>query len=104
MSEETNKPTTKPQLTPEFFRATNFKSVYVNYVQTGYTGMEISIICGENQGVGQGKLTVEQKVKIIMPPLEAVIVVSMLKAVIEQYEAAFGKIPRPEGLEKLPGE
>lgn len=83
---------------PQFRNAPDFKSVYVNFVQSAATPVDISLIVGDANPTPSGVPDIEMKLRLIMAPLQAKIMVAMLHQVIRQYEEQYGKIPIPPGL------
>ena len=93
-------------LTPVITNAPDFKSLYTNFAQSGFTGFDIYVIFGEAAGPNpDGTMPVEMKAKVTMTPVEAKLVALIIAASVQKYEAQFGKITVPKGLgvEGVPG-
>lgn len=78
-------------------RSPDFRSIYANNTKFGASAFEFSFILGEITESAEGKLYVDQKVRILMSPLHAKIFVMVLAQNIENFEARFGNINVPEG-------
>jgi hypothetical protein len=83
-------------------KAPDFRSIYSNNVTFSVALFDFSMVFGEVIEAEQvsetiGKLTVEQKVKIIMSPLHAKIFVQMAAVQLRAYEQRFGEIKFPPG-------
>jgi hypothetical protein len=81
-------------------RAADFRSIYSNNAAFAATLFDFSMIFGEVMGVEQiseteGTVTVEQKVKITMTPLQAKVFVQVAARHISAYEDKFGPIQVP---------
>ena len=103
MSSSVNTPTPtnveqQQQLSPTFVRVPDFKAIYTNFIQAGYTAFDISFLLGETAGVNEGKLMIETKARVAMSPLEAKMFLVMVGTVIQKYEAQFGTIIVPAGI------
>lgn len=91
-----------------FQRSTNFLAIYSNYVQTAHTAFDLSLTFGETVGLPEkdGKVLVEQKARITLAPLEALVLQRMLNQLIDIYQQRFGQIQIPQdfaGLKKSEG-
>ena len=106
----------EPKPTPEeieaahvkFERASDFRSIYANYIQTAHTAFDLSVTFGETVGVPDvdGKVLVEQRARITFAPLEALVFRKMLDDLISLYQLRFGQILIPPdfaGLKKSEG-
>ena len=76
-------------------KAVDFKSIYVNYIQTASSASDISIGIGETSPTPTGIVDVEMKARLVVAPLQAKIMLGMLFQVIQQYENKFGVIAIP---------
>ena len=76
----------------------DFRSLYVNWVQTAVSPMDISMVVGEASPIGSGSFEVEQKARLMLSPLEAKIIVAMLLTAVKGYETQYGEIRVPESL------
>lgn len=86
------------QITPRVGRSADYKTIYVNFVQSGMTPYDISLVVGENTGVFGNAMEIELKAKITMSPLEAKVVTEILLDTVQRYEKQFGEIKVAEGL------
>lgn len=77
--------------------APDYKSMYINFVQAGYTPFDIGLLVGESAGytVDGGKHFVEFKAKLVMTPLEAKVLAKIIGRTLEAYEKQFGVIEVP---------
>jgi hypothetical protein len=90
---------------PTFHRSPDFKTLYVNFVQSGMTAFDVSLIVGENHGVDEkGEGVIELKAKLTMTPLEAKLVAAILADSVKRHEKQFGEISVPPGLITIPPE
>ena len=87
-----------PKQTLKFSNSPDYRSVYANWVQCGFTPYDMSVVVGEaypNPEV-ENAFDVERKLRLILSPLEAKLVVGMLFATIRAFEEKFGTIGIPE--------
>ncbi|HEX9120811.1 MAG TPA: DUF3467 domain-containing protein [Terriglobales bacterium] len=99
--------TTEPSATqatsgdmPKMLRSPEFRTVYTNFVQAGYTPFDVSLLIGESIGPdAKGNAVVEFKSRITMSPAEAKVVHKILGDLIMAYEKQFGAIQLPIGLD-----
>jgi len=99
MSATVNKKKTPEKDLGQVFRnADDFKSVYVNFVQTAATPVDISLIVGDANPTPRGVPDIEMKLRLIMAPLQAKVTLAMLLTVVKQYEEQYGKITVPAGM------
>jgi len=100
-------PTAAPKtLTPVITNSPDFKALYTNFAQSGFTGFDIYVNFGEATGPNpDGTLPVEMKARVTMTPVEAKFVALIIAASVQKYEAEFGKVTVPKGLgvEGVPG-
>ncbi len=90
---------TQAQLKQVFTNSPDFKSIYSNFVQSGFTAFDIYLSFGETVGgTPDGTLPVEMKARVSMAPLEAKLVTLILASSVQKYEAQFGKIQVPQGV------
>lgn len=92
MSAKTNKKSS-PQ--PQIHRAADFKSIYVNFVQTAASPTDISIGVGETSPTETGIPDLEMKARLVLAPLQAKIMVAMIFQAIRQFESQYGEIAIP---------
>jgi Protein of unknown function (DUF3467) len=85
-------------LQPKVVKVSDYKAMYANFIQTGYTAFDISVNVGETAGSQEGRLLIEMKGRISMAPLEAKMLLAMLNSTIENYERQFGAITVPPGV------
>jgi hypothetical protein len=78
--------------------APDFKLIYTNYVQAGYTPLDVMLMVGETTGLNEGKVVVQHKARITMSPTEAKIVARILANTVKLFEKQFGEIVVPEGM------
>jgi hypothetical protein len=83
---------------PQFRNSADFNSLYVNFMQTAASPMDISIGVGETSPTETGVVDVEMKARLVMAPLQAKVMVTMLVHAIKQFEAQFGEIAIPAAL------
>jgi hypothetical protein len=89
-----------PQATPpvNIHNAADFKSIYVNFVQTAASATDISIGVGETSPTQTDTVDLEMRARLVMAPLQAKIMVGMLIQAIQQYEKQFGEIVIPPAM------
>lgn len=75
--------------------STDFVSVYANNLAVSTNFFDVSLIFGEMKGIDDNTLTVEQKVKVVMPPTHAKLVSLLLLQQLQQYQEKFGHITLP---------
>ena len=92
MRAKTNK-NSSPQ--PQIHNAPDFKSIYVNFVQTAASATDISIGVGETSPTQTGATDLEMKARIVVAPLQAKIMAAMLFQAIQQFEKQYGEIVIP---------
>jgi len=73
----------------------HYTSVYANNVALALNFFDLSMVFGEMVDIKETVLTVEQKVRVTMPPSHAKLFLLLLKLQIEQYEEKFGQIVLP---------
>jgi hypothetical protein len=93
MSTKKNQRKASPE--PRLHNAADFKSIYVNFVQTAANVTDISIMAGEASPSETGVPEIEMKVRLVVAPIQAKVMLGMLLEVIRQYEEKFGKIAMP---------
>jgi Protein of unknown function (DUF3467) len=100
MSANTNKRNVQKATRPStnMHNAVDFKSIYVNFVQTAASPVDISIGVGETSPTTTGVIDVEMKARLVMAPLQAKVTLLMLFQVIQQYEKQYGKIAIPSAV------
>jgi hypothetical protein len=94
MSAKTNNTKSRPE--SRIHKAADFKSIYTNFAQTAAGPTDISLGIGEAMPTDAGIVEVEMKVRLVMAPMQAKIMVAMLFHVIQQYEGLYGKIAIPD--------
>lgn len=72
-------------------------TVYANNLGIGMTVFDVVVTFGEVMGIRDGRAVIQQRVKVIMPPLLAKIFSGNLAKVVADYEKSFGEIKVPEG-------
>jgi hypothetical protein len=83
----------------QFHKAEDFKSFYVNWVQSSFTPFDISLVVGEFFSADEpGTFEVMQKARIILNPVEAKIISGMLLEALKNYQLQFGSVTVPSGL------
>jgi hypothetical protein len=92
MSAKTNK---KSSHQPQIHKAADFKSIYVNFVQTAASPTDISIGVGETSPTETGVPDLEMKARLVLAPLQAKIMVAMIFQAIQQFEKQYGEIAIP---------
>jgi hypothetical protein len=81
---------------PNFVKASDYKTIYTNFVQFGVTAFDISFLLGETAGVNEDDgFVVDLKARAVMSPAEAKVVWIFLGSTIQQYEKKFGPIVVP---------
>jgi hypothetical protein len=93
MSAKTNNTKSRPE--SQIRNAADFKSIYTNFAQTAASPADISLGVGEAMPTPAGIVEVEMKVRLVMAPMQAKIMLAMLFNVIRQYEGQFGSIVIP---------
>jgi hypothetical protein len=83
--------------TYNFHKADDYRTIYVNWVQTSLTPFDVSLIIGHAHATGVDTtgvniFDVEQKARITFHPAEAKIVAGMLAQSVENYEKQFGEV------------
>ncbi len=78
-----------------FNKSADFKTVYANWVQTGFGPFDISLLFGDAVPSDLAVFEVEHKVRVQLNPAEAKILVAMLAECVNNYEKVFGKIHIP---------
>jgi hypothetical protein len=76
-----------------FTKTSDFKTLYVNYVQTFFTPFDMTLLVGQAVSVDPKAAEVEHKARIVMHPAEAKILSALLSQSVEQYEKQYGDIP-----------
>jgi hypothetical protein len=81
-------------------RSPTFQAIYTNFIQTAYTGFDVSIMFGETPGItsADGKVIVEHKVRVSMSPVELLMFKQIINNLVLLYEKQFGKINVPKNL------
>src|SRR5436305_8728825 len=82
----------------KYQRSPDFRTIYANFIQTAHTAFDVSFTFGETSGVVEedGKALVEQKVRLVLTPLEALVLRQMLNNLIAMHQQQFGQIAVPE--------
>jgi hypothetical protein len=79
--------------------APDFKNIYANFVQAQFSAFDFSLMIGEMMGPGSdGKTMIQQKVRVVMSPMEIKIMLTLLTKGVQQYEKQFGEISVHPGL------
>ena len=85
-------------------KSPDFRSVYCNNAMFQSGVFELAITFGEIMEVDQEAktATVEQKVRVVMAPLHGKLLAAALMQQLKAYEATFGELKIPQGLEVKP--
>lgn len=96
-SEQATVPQVDESAIVRFERTPSFQSIYSNYVQTAHTAFDMSLTFGETAGVPEkdGRVLVEQKVRVSFSPLEMLVLVNMINQLLSVYQQRFGAIQVP---------
>jgi hypothetical protein len=90
-------PTSGPVvLKSEITKSPDFCAIYSNWVQTGYSAHEISLLIGQSFQKDAEILEVDLKARVVFGPLEAKLVFYILGKMIKGYESQFEEIKIPE--------
>jgi hypothetical protein len=85
--------TVSPTTPPRWIRSPDFKTIYTNFVQSGYTAFDISLVLAETAGVDEmNAFVIESKARVVMSPVEAKVVLAILSNTINKFEEQFGPI------------
>jgi hypothetical protein len=86
--------------------ATDFKTIYTNFVQAAFSPLDIVMTLGDVQGVTEGRYIIEARARVVMTPAEAKILVRIMGNTLKNYEAKFGEVVVQGGLmpPSVPGE
>lgn len=76
--------------------AADFKHVYTNHIQGATTAFDVSLTIGEVIQVGNGKIVIENRVRVSMSPLEAKVLQRIMTNLVYQHEGTYGPIHVPE--------
>jgi hypothetical protein len=76
-------------------QASDFRSVYANNAAFTISAFDVSMYFGEITGMEDGKVNVEQKLRVTMSPQHAKLFAIVLAQNIQNYEQAIGKINLP---------
>jgi hypothetical protein len=76
-------------------RAPDFRSIYANNTSFNTSAFDFIMTFGEISESEEGKLSVEQKVRVIMSPLHAKIFAAIVTNNVRNFEARFGEIKIP---------
>ena len=81
---------------PKFVRASDYKTIYTNFVQFGITAFDISFLLGDTAGVNEEDgFVVDLKARVVMTPSEAKLAFMFLGNTLREYEKKFGPIVIP---------
>lgn len=73
--------------------APDFRTVYTNFVNAGFSPFDVTLMLGEVMGPGaDGKQIVLQRIKVLMAAPEAKVVSMILADAVARYEKQFGII------------
>jgi hypothetical protein len=96
-SKKQSAPNPRPNL--QIHKATDFRSLYVNWVQGTFTPFDVSLAIGQIRSTGPTSFDVDHQANILFSPLEAKIALAMLGNLIRVYENRFGKVKIPKEME-----
>src|ERR1700744_2193607 len=83
----------------DFQKDPTYTDIYFNHAQLGFTGFDIFAYLSDAHNAPLGsKITVRQKARIIMSPMEAVLFRNLLDSTLAMYEGKYGKINLPKGI------
>jgi len=69
---------------------------YANQIEVGHTAFDLRIAFGELLGIVDGKLTLEQRVQVTLPWLQAKLLARLLTKVVAKFEEVNGPIKLPK--------
>ena len=76
----------------------DFRSIYSNNVAFAISAFDVSLIFGEIAGNEEGKLHVEQMIRVTMSPQHAKVLALIMMENIKTYETTVGPITIPTQL------
>jgi hypothetical protein len=75
--------------------APDFKTIYTNFVESGYGPFDISIVLSQSVINSEGNMVLTHLARVMMSPAEAQILIGVLQQTVETYEQTWGKIVPP---------
>lgn len=87
---------TVSQIEAVFQPAPDFKLIYVNFIQSAFSPLDVALTLGEVTGADGDKWVVQTKTRVTMTPVEAKIFQGIISNTIKNYEDKFGEIVVPE--------
>lgn len=78
-------------------KASDYKTIYANWVNPVVTPYDIALIVGDGVPSGENTFELTQTARIVFSPPEAKAVSLMLLAAVRQYERNMGPIRVPQG-------
>jgi hypothetical protein len=85
----------------ENVKAEGYFSAYSNNVAFSTNAFDFSLVFGEMTDITPGKLRIEQKVRIVMTPIHARLLLQVLQQQVDSYESQFGPINVPASLQVI---
>lgn len=76
-------------------KASDFKQVYANNVQIGFSSFDMGLTFGQITGEEDGKTVIEETVRILMPRELGKLLAGLLMQNVISYEQQFGEIKIP---------
>jgi hypothetical protein len=95
-NQEHSVPQPSQQQDIKFRFAPDFKRIYANYVQAGFTFFDVTLLLGENVAIDNQGVQVEVKSTVTVAPSEAKILYRILANTLKEYERQFGPIVVPD--------
>ena len=83
------------EISPRFSKSSDFRSVYINNIQVEASAVDFRLVMGEASNEGS-TIHVEQKISIVLSPLEVKLLINMLTSNMATYEQRIGPIRVPE--------
>jgi hypothetical protein len=83
-------------------RAPDFHAIYTNNSKFSVSPFDFSVILNEVTESEKGEVYVEQKARIIMPPLHAKLFALVLIQNVQNFEKEFGEITIPDNIFTMP--
>jgi len=80
-------------------KATDFRTLYVNWMQGSFSPFDITLAVGQTRPTGPSSFEIEHQANILFNPLEAKVAVVMLANLIRVFESNFGEVKIPRGME-----
>lgn len=86
-------PINEPQAL-EQIQASDYRTIYTNHIQAGFSPLDVTLILSQVIAI-QDRYGVENKARVIVTPVEAKILLNILKNTIKNYESKYGEINVP---------